>query len=58
MMNTKNVSIHMIVGNSNELLYTKQGDVHLCGQQGQTLLLKKFLYAPSIRRNIVSMRES
>ena len=53
--NTENVSICVIVGNGKEVLYTKQGDVHLQGPGGETLLPKKVLYAPTIHKNIVSM---
>ena len=43
MTNTKNISIHVIVGDGKEVLCTKRGDVHLQGQGGETLILKKVL---------------
>ena len=55
MTNTENVNIRVIVGDGNEVLCTKRGDVHLQGQTGQTLLLQKVLYAPNIHKNIVSI---
>ena len=55
MTNTENVSIRVIVGDGKEVLCTKRGDVHRQGQGGETLSLKKVLYAPTIHKNIVSM---
>ena len=55
MTNTENVSIRVIVGDGKEVLCTKRGDVHLQGPGGETLILKKVLYAPNIHKNIVSL---
>ena len=54
MTNAEDVSIKVIVGDGNEVLCTKRGDVTISDGKNK-MLLQRVLHAPSFHKNIVSV---
>ena len=56
MTNVDNVRVRVVVGDGKEVLCTKRGDVLVKNKDtGEAMMLKKVLYAPSFKKNIVSV---